>query len=106
VVAANTYINNQLIGDAKLAVGDAALALDPLAGQGSLAAIDGAIRAARAISEYFRAGTQALQRYADQEQLRSERFLADRTAYYRMEQRWPHSPFWNRRYEQPTLLPR
>lgn len=101
VVSANTYMNDKLIGDAKLAVGDSASAFDPLAGQGSFAALSGGIRAAKAIAEYFRIGGDALQRYADQERLRFAQFLADRTAYYRMEPRWPHSRFWMRRHVAP-----
>jgi flavin-dependent dehydrogenase len=98
VVAANTYMNNNIVGDAKLSVGDAALAFDPLAGQGSFAALDAGIRAAEAVAEYFRAGVQPLQNYAQQEHLRFERYLTDRTTYYRLEQRWLHSPFWKRRH--------
>jgi flavin-dependent dehydrogenase len=98
VVAANTYINNRMVDDAKLFVGDAALAIDPLAGQGSFAALDAGIRAAEAVGEYFRAGIQPLYDYAREEHLRFEQYLADRAAYYRLEQRWPHSPFWKRRH--------
>jgi flavin-dependent dehydrogenase len=98
VVAANTYINDRIVEDAKLFVGDAALAIDPLAGQGSFAALDAGIRAAEAVGEYFRAGIQPLYDYSREERRRFERYLADRTAYYRLEQRWPHSPFWKRRH--------
>jgi hypothetical protein len=67
VVAANTYINNRMVDDAKLFVGDAALAIDPLAGQGSFAALDAGICAAEAVGEYFRAGIQPLYDYAREE---------------------------------------
>jgi flavin-dependent dehydrogenase len=98
VVAANTYMNDRMVDDAKLFVGDAALAIDPLAGQGSFAALDAGIRAAEAVGEYFRAGIQPLYDYTQDERLRFEQYLADRAAYYRLEQRWPYSPFWKRRH--------
>ena len=100
VVAANTSMNSHVIGDAKLAVGDAVLAIDPLAGQGSFAALDGGIRAARAIDAYFAGRDDALQRYADDERVRFGRYMSDRAAYYGMERRWPHSVFWRRRRDE------
>jgi flavin-dependent dehydrogenase len=97
VVAANTYASDMLVDHGKLVVGDVASAVDPLAGQGSFAALAGGIRAAGAIDGYFRQGMEALQHYADDERRRFAQMLADRTAYYRMERRWPESCFWRRR---------
>ena len=97
IVAANTYMTGRVIDDSRLAVGDAAQAVDPLAGQGSFAALDGGIRAANAIFEYFHKGAASLRRYAQQEWRRFDELLVARSAYYRIERRWPQSPFWLRR---------
>jgi flavin-dependent dehydrogenase len=79
------------------AVGDAAMACDPLAGDGVVRAIQSGLEAARAIHR-------ELDGEANHEVLQdpdvSQRFLdylVVRARYYLVEGRWPESPFWVRR---------
>ncbi|MGE5246214.1 MAG: FAD-dependent oxidoreductase [Betaproteobacteria bacterium] len=81
-----------------LAVGDAALAVDPVSGSGVVRAL----RSARAGAE----AALALLEHADSEAIRAceaERdrectaYLQERAMYYGLERRWPAAEFWSRR---------
>ena len=88
-------------GDGWAAVGDAALAWDPLAGSGLLSAMESAHELAAAVAarpndergllQYDRHHTSAVRGY-----------LAARVRAYASERRWPASPFWHRR-QTPAL---
>jgi flavin-dependent dehydrogenase len=84
-------------GSGWLAVGDAAIAFDPLASQGIIKALDHGRRAAASISAYFRGEDSSLERFALHLKHEYAVFQATRTHYYRLEQRWPQSIFWKRR---------
>jgi flavin-dependent dehydrogenase len=87
-----------------VAVGDAALAFDPLSSKGISNALYTGLRAAQAIVEYRNSDTDALSRYADH-LLDIHRVYRERLiAFYRMEQRWPASDFWARRAADPVDL--
>ena len=90
------------VGLGWLAVGDAAMAFDPLASQGIAKALNHGSRAASAIFAHFRRDELSLMRFA--EHLRREyvdlRFT--RAQYYQLESRWPRSTFWRRRNRLPT----
>jgi flavin-dependent dehydrogenase len=76
------------------AVGDAATALDPLAGNGVARALRSGLEAAEAID-------QALSGSSLVESGIAERFADDlnrRARYYLLERRWPAAPFWVRRH--------
>ncbi len=84
-------------GDGWLAVGDAALAFDPLSSQGLLNALYTGLCAAEAADRMLAGSDQAAGEYArtiDALWAAYERHLA---AYYAQERRWPASPFWARR---------
>jgi flavin-dependent dehydrogenase len=102
VVSANTYCNGEFAQASSLAVGDAAFAIDPLAGQGITSALDGACVAAETVAAYRWDGEAALKHSAGQERLLFEHLLLERTAYYRLEQRWADAPFWQRRHRRAT----
>jgi hypothetical protein len=82
-----------------LATGDAAVSVDPLSSQGILTALAMGRQAGRAGAATVMGGetTQARAAYAQRygEVLRDH--LAQRAAYYALEERWPHAPFWSRR---------
>ena len=84
-------------GSGWLAVGDAAMAFDPLASQGIIKALDHGQRAAASISAYLRGEDSSLERYALLLRREYAVFQATRQQYYRLEQRWPRSTFWSRR---------
>lgn len=70
------------------AVGDAAMATDPLGGNGVARSLKSALEAAASLdAPYDRA--RAEQRFSD--------YLDQRTEFYWLEHRWPDAPFWARR---------
>jgi 2-polyprenyl-6-methoxyphenol hydroxylase-like FAD-dependent oxidoreductase len=84
-------------GDGWLAVGDAALCLDPLASHGLLTALDTAAAGAAAARRLLDRDVEAGAAY-DADVARLWRACRqERDAFYALEQRWPESPFWRRR---------
>jgi hypothetical protein len=90
-------------GDGWLAAGDAATAYDPLGSYGILFAIHSGLRAAEAIVSHCSGDTDAPARYAASVTARFEQFLAERARYYRYEQRWSASPYWQRRGDEVSV---
>jgi flavin-dependent dehydrogenase len=89
-------------GDAWLAVGDAALAVDPLAAQGLFNALYQGVAAAEAAHRWLAGERTALAGYAAAVAAIRDVYIAQRAAWYRLEQRWPDQPFWRRRHLQGT----
>lgn len=85
------------IGSGWLAVGDAAMAFDPLASQGIIKALDHGKRAAASIYALLKGDDLSLDRFALHVRNEYAAFLAMKAQYYRLEQRWPQSKFWQRR---------
>ncbi len=80
-----------------IAVGDAALAVDPASGSGVVRALRSAHAGASAILDHLQGSPTALEEYEAELDIEWQRYLEQRTKYYRMESRWPTSPFWLRR---------
>ena len=81
-----------------LAVGDAALAFDPLSSQGITTALHTGLRGAEALSGWLRDGDPApLAGYAERIEAIAATYGAARADYYAVERRWPGAPFWDRR---------
>jgi flavin-dependent dehydrogenase len=78
-------------GSGWVAVGDAALAHDPLSGQGLFHALVSGMRGASALRS---GGTEA---YCAAALARQAAYLRQRNDVYRRETRWPSSSFWRRR---------
>lgn len=87
-------------GTGWLAVGDAAMAFDPLASQGIAKAFDHGKRAAVSIAAYLSGDASSLERLALQLGREYATYRATRADYYRLEMRWPRSVFWKRRHEE------
>ncbi|MDB5034509.1 MAG: oxidoreductase [Chlorobi bacterium] len=86
---------DRFYGDGWMAVGDAAVAFDPLSSQGILFAIYSGLKAGEALVNYSGDdGDDALNGYASAVGGVYDSFLEHRLSYYHMEQRWPGSPFW------------
>jgi flavin-dependent dehydrogenase len=81
-----------------LAVGDAAMAFDPLSSQGIVKAFDHAHRAAASIAAHFAGDAHALQTLASGLEDEYAAYRTTRAQYYRIERRWGGSPFWQRRH--------
>lgn len=94
---------SQPAGEAWLAVGDAALAFDPLSSQGLLNALYLGLSAAEAADRWLRGDEAALNGYAAEVSTIRDHYLTARAAWYALETRWPNAPFWIRRREMPAL---
>lgn len=83
-----------------LAVGDAALAVDPVSGSGVLRALNTAEAAAGAVQQMLAPGQPWPVPMADYEAGRDaecDAFLVERAQYYEAEERFASAPFWQRR---------
>lgn len=100
VVAAGSAALARAAGDRWLAVGDAAAAYDPLSSQGITTALETGQRGGDAIAAWLRGDSHALSDYADRIHSDYQDYLAQRSAYYRIERRWRSAPFWRRRSEE------
>jgi flavin-dependent dehydrogenase len=89
-----------------LAVGDAAMAFDPLASQGIVKALDHGRRAAAAIAAHLQGDDTSLRTHALRLKHEYTAFAATRAQYYSMERRWPASRFWRRRAPPGQATPR
>jgi flavin-dependent dehydrogenase len=79
-----------------LAVGDAALAVDPVSGSGVIRALSMSSSAVAAILAVFSARDEALTGYESALDSQCTDYLVERAHYYNQERRW-QSPFWQRR---------
>lgn len=79
------------------AVGDAALACDPLSAQGLLTALYTGLAAAEAIDRLLAGHTNATAEYCASVDAVWRAYEAHRAAWYGQEGRWPDAPFWARR---------
>jgi flavin-dependent dehydrogenase len=90
-------------GDGWLAVGDAALAFDPLSSQGILNALVTGLDGARAVDASLRGDADAVAGYAQRLARVWSAYEINRARAYALERRWAHAPFWARR---PATLTR
>lgn len=80
-----------------LAVGDAAVAFDPISSMGIGFAVSSACHAARAINYFFDGDSSYIQSYQLSLSDIFSNYLDLRKRYYSSERRWSDSPFWQRR---------
>lgn len=80
-----------------LAVGDAALAIDPLSGSGVVRALQTAQAAASTVLSTLDGDETAIGSYEAQLDKDCTEYLLKRVGYYQMERRWPNATFWQRR---------
>jgi flavin-dependent dehydrogenase len=95
---ASTCKLDRVVGTSWLAVGDAACAFDPLAGNGIFKALQSGIDSSEGILPNESNGQNDLQLYADKIVATFNEYLRARQRYYQKEQRWSDSPFWRRRH--------
>jgi flavin-dependent dehydrogenase len=100
IVSAASLIRRPVCGIDWLAVGDAALAFDPLSGQGVYSALKWGILSAEAVIARFEGSSGSLAEYPGCVESEFSSYLRTRRTFYRMEQRWAQSPFWRRRHEE------
>jgi flavin-dependent dehydrogenase len=97
VVAAGSGHLDRVGGAAWLAVGDAAMAFDPLSAHGLVVALASARDAAAAILSHQAGDTYAISSYDAQLALEFAVYNARRRALYGAEPRWRSRPYWRRR---------
>jgi flavin-dependent dehydrogenase len=96
-IVADSYCLERVGGHNWLAVGDAAMAWDPLSSQGITNALRTGILAAHAIAEAHRERTCDLSRYEAAIARDFQQYQHLRSHYYGRARRWLQSPFWTRR---------
>jgi flavin-dependent dehydrogenase len=101
VFAANSSKLDRVAGQDWVAVGDAALSVDPLAGQGVYNALRSGILAAQAIEDHLRGNSASLHGYEMHMTMAFTAYLKTRLDYYRRENRWRESRFWGRYQAEP-----
>ena len=104
IVAANTYCREAVTGDDVVVIGDAAMAGDPLAGEGVTWSVNSGLRAAEIVLDRSKDRTAALANYCNTVAARFTEFLSTRSALYGRVTRWPNSVFWSRRHQVPSLI--
>ena len=97
IVSAASLVRRPVTGPGWIAIGDAALAYDPLSGQGIYKSIDTALRAAAAIARCFAGDASGWPAYESWIQETYATYLTLRARLYNSVQRWPQSEFWRRR---------
>jgi flavin-dependent dehydrogenase len=86
-----------------LAVGDAALAVDPISGSGVVRALRTARDAANTAIQALSGDDRAIEQYEVNRNVECTTYLEERAAYYAMENRWSQAPFWARRIVREAL---
>ena len=104
LASANTSRLSSVVGPSWLAVGDAAVSLDPLSSQGIVTALECAIDAAGAIVQHLCGNRSALPAYALRITKVYRKYLVERAQYYGAERRWSTSAFWQRRQAHVEVL--
>jgi flavin-dependent dehydrogenase len=97
IVSAASVIRRPVTGPNWMAIGDAALALDPLSGQGVYNSIETGTRSSSAIARYFDGDSSALAEYESWVNETYQSYLSMRGQLYGSVLRWPRSRFWKRR---------
>ena len=97
VVAANSSRLDCVCGHGWLAVGDAAMAFDPLSSQGLLQALASGIRAGETTVRFLAGEPTAMGKYTLKTDEIFKEYKRLHAVYYGREGRWPQSIFWQRR---------
>lgn len=99
VKPASTCACHPVAGERWLAVGDAAIAFDPLSSMGISKALRMGLAAADVIQRYLTGDTNALKDYVAAIDREFDEYLAARSYYYGQEARWPDRAFWRQRQQ-------
>ena len=103
ICSASTYFSTQRHGLNWLAIGDAAMAYDPLSSSGILRALKEGTESGEIIHNYFTGDINSIDKFASTYDAKFKKYLLERSNYYNMEKRWPDSIFWKRRRHQQPL---
>jgi flavin-dependent dehydrogenase len=101
ILNAESAALDRFAGPGWLAVGDAAMAFDPIAAQGFSNAFASANAAASVACNYVRGQFEAAESYAAEMSKTYAFYLDGLKQHYLSEQRWPDRPFWRVRHANP-----
>lgn len=93
---------DRLHGEGWIAVGDAAVAFDPLSSQGILTALVTGLNAARALDARMHGDMTALDSYEHRVHAAFAAYRQHHHIIHRQETRWKNHPFWSRRFADST----
>lgn len=99
--AGSTYLQRPW-GEGWIAIGDAAVAFDPLSSHGMGSAMTTGYYGACAVADHVRGRHDALTTYEGLVARMYEDYLGLLHEHYRREQRWAQEPFWSRRHRRWT----
>ncbi|WP_221793995.1 flavin-dependent monooxygenase QhpG [Oceanobacter mangrovi] len=105
---AGQVLNQDLIGERYLRIGDAAMAVDPLSGNGIFQSMSSALQAPAVINTLLRQpanGHLAKDFYRQRIEQLFYRFSRTGRDFCRTEEQWPQQPFWQQRRVWPDLQP-
>ena len=94
---------DHMSGRAWVAVGDAAIAFDPLSSHGIAKGVEHGSQAAAAALAYLGGDHAALERLSDRFATEFADYEQIRLGYHAIEGRWPRAPFWRRRQPGSSL---
>jgi flavin-dependent dehydrogenase len=97
IVSAASVVHTPVTGANWITIGDAALAFDPLSGQGVFKSIATGIESSSIIVRHLEGDSTALPEYESWIGVRCQSYLSERTRFYSNVARWPESCFWKRR---------
>lgn len=97
IVSAASVVRCPVAGPSWMAIGDAALAFDPLSGQGVFKSIETGVRCGSVIARYFDGDSSVPAEYEAWVNETYQSYLSTRAQFYSSVARWPESPFWERR---------
>jgi flavin-dependent dehydrogenase len=97
VRVAGTSLLSRFAGEGWLAIGDAAIARDPLSSQGVLAALESSSAALAAIQAQLLGLASGMHEYADFQRNAARRFIRERQVLYDREKREQRGSFWRER---------
>jgi flavin-dependent dehydrogenase len=98
IFAARSQRLRPATGPGWLAAGDAASTFDPLSSQGILKALRSGKLASFVAIDCLQGLSAGQERYARILKAEYQQYQSAKTWFYRLEQRWPASPFWQRRH--------
>lgn len=97
--AVSHRLRRTLGADRWLAVGDAAMGVDPLSGSGVERAIDTGVRGALAMDDWLDGGREGVEQYESDVDAEFDAYRKRWRSYYALEERWSDRPFWRRRHD-------
>ncbi|OPX55443.1 Dehydrogenase (flavoprotein) [Oceanospirillum multiglobuliferum] len=105
IVGAISQYTDPPIGDDWMAIGDAAIGLDPLTSSGISSALEDGFVAAQAIVAKNAGNNEPMAMFSNRIAQAWQTYQHQRRTYYQHEFRWAHHAFWQRRHSAEVNIP-